>query len=190
VGFLKKLKKRTQRLERVAKAKDAKRDARAAREMQLTAKHRENEINAMEQEAWDDMQVIFYTALHEQNGFGGKRLTSLFAWVQNLAECVRDDYVTEKGLLDNLAQETRYVMKIEPIDPHDDRKIRARAIDRITLYFYWTLHAHFGFGYKRLHELQCACGSIGHDMLGGARTIHGMTKRLQGIRGFWLEMRD
>lgn len=190
MGLAKKLAKRSQRLERVAKAKDAKRERRAAEERRYTAKHRVHEINKMEEDAWDDMQVILYTALHENYGFGGKRLTELFAWTKNLAECVRDDYVTEKDLLAQLGMETKYGIKIEDMDPHDDDSIRARAIDRITLYFFWILHDKFGFSQKRLHDLYSACGAIGKDMKEGRRSINGMVERLQRIKGFWLEKRD
>jgi len=190
MGFLKKLKKRGDRAARLAKAKDAKRERRVAREKVLTAKHRENEINDVEKGAWKDMQVVLYTALHEQNGFGGKRLSSLFAWVQNLAECVRDDYVTEEGLLAQLMVETRYGIEVTPFDPTDDRNIKRRAIDRIVLYFLWILHDKFGFGKQRLKALHKACAAIGRDLQEGKRTIAGMVKRLQGIKGFWLEARD
>lgn len=190
MGLAKKLAKRTQRLARTQKAKDAKRARRAAQERIYAAKHRENEINEAERGVWKDMQVVLYTALHEQNGFGGKRLTLLFSWVQNLAECVRDDYVQEDELLAQLMAETHYGIEITPFDATDDDSIKHRAIDRIMLYFLWILHDKFGFGQQRMKALHKACADIGSDLRAGRRTIHGMVKRLQRIKGFWLEERD
>lgn len=193
MGLMKKLKRRGARDARVQQAKQEKREQRAAKVLTYTAKAREKEIGEIEQQTWNDMQIVLYTALRESFGFGGKRLTKLFSHVQRLAECVRDDFIThvsEDALAGVLEQETGFSARLDRMNPHDDKSVKRRAMQRISLYFFFTLHDKFDFGKQRLEATRHACARLGKELADGTRTMDGMLDDLSKVRHFIFEWRD
>lgn len=187
MGLARKLRKRADRFARVGKAKAEKRERKATEKMVFTAKKRERDIWDMEQQTWNDTQVVIYTALHQENGFGGKRLTRLFQRVRNLAYCVRDDDVTEQQLVDMLKEDTHYDATLPDMNPHDDHSVKLRSVYRMLLYFFWALHGEFGFGKKQFLALRKACAKIGQELTAGTRSLGDMVHDLEHLRDFNFE---
>ena len=90
MGFLKKLRKRDDRYARVAKSKAAKKDAREVYRYQMAQEAAERELVNLEQRCLLETQIIFFHVLHEDFGFGAKRLFDLAYHVNVVGACLKD----------------------------------------------------------------------------------------------------
>ena len=190
MGLARKLRKRADRFARVGKAKAAKRERKVEEKIALTARHREKEVNAIEEETWNHMQVMIYTVLREQRHFGGRRLTRLFQRVRVLSFCVRDDDVTEEQIAAWVKEDAHFDARPGKMDVGDDRAVRLHAIQRIFLLFAYVLANQFGFGPRMLASVWHACGVIGGELKDGKRTIDGMVEQLVKIPRFHFDGRE
>lgn len=117
MGFLKKLRKRDDRYARVAKGKAAKRDARKAYRYQMAQEAAERELVNLEQRCLLETQVIFFRVLHEDFGFGAKRLFDLAYHVNVIGACLKDKKlgVRLQDLRDQLEAETGYKLDVHEV---------------------------------------------------------------------------
>ena len=190
MGLARKLRKRADRFARVGKAKAAKRERKVEEKIALTARHREKEVNAIEEETWNHMQVMIYTVLREQRHFGGRRLTRLFQRVRVLSFCVRDDDVTEEQIAAWVKEDAHFDARPGKMDVRDDHSVRLHAVQRIFLLFAYALANEFGFGPRMLASVWHACGGLGRELKEGKRTIDGMVEQLVKIPRFHFDGRE
>ena len=135
MGFLKKLRKRDDRYARVAKSKAAKRDAREAYRYQMAQEAAERELVNLEQRCLLETQVIFFRVLHEDFGFGAKRLFDLAYHVNVIGECMKDKKlgVRLKDLRDQLEAETGYRLDAHEVKGGPEIQVQKQAVDAVSI---------------------------------------------------------
>lgn len=181
MGLARKLRKRADRFARVGKAKAAKRDARNAYRYQMVQEAAERELVHLEQRCLLETQIIFFRVLHEEFGFGAKRLFDLAYHVNVIGECMKDKKlgVRLKDLRDQLEAETGYRLDVHEIKGGPEIQVQKQAVDAVSVLYLLELHDKYGFGKARLEKMYHACAKVGSDISHGKMTIKELAQKLE-----------
>ena len=181
MGFLKKLRKRDDRDARVAKSKAAKKDAKTMLRYQMAHEAAERELVAIEQRCLLETQVIFFRVLHEEFGFGAKRLYDLAYHVNVIGECLKDKKlgVRIKDLRDQLEAETGYKLDVHEVKGGPEIQVQKTAVDCVSILYLLELHDKYGFGKARLEKMYHACAKVGSEISHGKMTIKELAQKLE-----------
>lgn len=181
MGFLKKLRKRDDRYARAAKSKAAKKDAREVYRYQMAQEAAERELVNLEQRCLLETQIIFFHVLHEDFGFGAKRLFDLAYHVNVIGECMKDKKlgVRLKDLRDQLEAETGYRLDVHEVKGGPEIQVQKQAVDAVSILYLLELHDKYGFGKARLEKMYHACAKVGSEISYGKMTIRELAQKLE-----------
>lgn len=181
MGFLKKLRKRDDRYARVAKGKAAKKDARNMYKYMMAQEAAERELVHLEQRCLLETQVIFFRVLHEDFGFGAKRLFDLAYHVNVVGACLKDKKlgVRLQDLRDQLEAETGYKLDIHEVKGGPEIQVQKHAVDAVSILYLLELHDKYGFGKARLEKMYHACAKVGSEISRGKMTIKELAQKLE-----------
>ena len=181
MGFLKKLRKRDDRYARVAKGKAAKKDARNMYKYMMAQEAAERELVHLEQRCLLETQVIFFRVLHEDFGFGAKRLFDLAYHVNVVGACLKDKKlgVRLQDLRDQLEAETGYKLDIHEVKGGPEIQVQKHAVDAVSILYLLELHDKYGFGKARLEKMYHACAKVGSEISHGKMTIKELAQKLE-----------
>ena len=181
MGFLKKLRKRDDRYARVAKGKAAKKDARNMYKHMMAQEAAERELVHLEQRCLLETQVIFFRVLHEDFGFGAKRLFDLAYHVNVIGECMKDKKlgIHLQDLRDQLEAETGYKLDAHEVKGGPEIQVQKQAVDAVSILYLLELHDKYGFGKARLEKMYHACAKVGSEISHGKMTIKELAQKLE-----------
>ena len=181
MGFLKKLRKRDDRYARVAKGKAAKKDARNMYKYMMAQEAAERELVNLEQRCLLETQIIFFRVLHEDFGFGAKRLFDLAHHVNVVGACMKDKKlgIHLQDLRDQLEAETGYKLDAHEVKGGPEIQVQKQAVDAVSILYLLELHDKYGFGKARLEKMYHACAKVGSDISHGKMTIKELAQKLE-----------
>lgn len=181
MGFLKKLRKRDDRYARVAKGKAAKKVARNMYKYMMAQEAAERELVNLEQRRLLETQIIFFHVLHEDFGFGAKRLFDLAHHVNVIGACMKDKKlgVRLQDLRDQLEAETGYKLDVHEVKGGPEIQVQKQAVDAVSILYLLELHDKYGFGKARLEKMYHACAKVGSEISHGKMTIKELAQKLE-----------
>lgn len=178
---MKKLRKRDDRYARVAKGKAAKKDARNMYKYMMAQEAAERELVHLEQRCLLETQVIFFRVLHEDFGFGAKRLFDLAYHVNVIGECMKDKKlgIHLQDLRDQLEAETGYKLDVHEVKGGPEIQVQKQAVDAVSILYLLELHDKYGFGKARLGKMYHACAKVGSEISHGKMTVRELAQKLE-----------
>ena len=123
--------------------------------------------------ALHNLSAVFMCVMHEQYGFGLKRLKRLHDKMQNEMDCIVYNYISVEEIAAFLREEIKLDVGVDAKDPraNHDRQIEFEVVKEMSAAFLMALLDEFGFKAKRLGDAYGYAAGLS-DMLNHGETTY------------------